>query len=178
MDNFSRCFAFTLGAEGGYTDNPADPGNWTSGEVGKGLLRGTKFGISAAAYPQLDISGLTEAMAEEIYRRDSWAKLQGDALALPLALVGFDAAVNAGPGRAIMWLQQAASQTPDGVLGPGTLAALTAGDALTLARNALAYRLNFLSRLPTWPSFGSAGPGGSLRWPGSWRLSEAEGFFL
>ena len=108
MDNFARCFAFTLGAEGGYTDDSADPGNWTGGEVGHGLLRGTKLGISAAAYPQLDIANLTEAMAEEIYRRDFWAPLQGDALPLPVALVAFDAAVNAGRRRAITWLQQAA----------------------------------------------------------------------
>jgi len=122
--------------------------------VGHGLLRGTKFGISAASYPQLDIAGLTEAMAEEIYRRDFWTLLQGDALPLPVALVAFDAAVNAGLHRAILWLQQAAGQTPDGVLGEGTLAALTKGDALPLARDALAYRLDFYARLPSWPDFG------------------------
>ncbi len=154
MDNFTRCFAFTLGAEGGYTDNPADPGNWTGGQAGQGLLRGTKFGISAASYPALDIAALTEAMAEEIYRRDFWARLQGDALPLPLAMVGFDAAVNAGLARAVMWLQQAAGQTQDGALGPGTLAALTTGNALQLARDALAYRLDFYARLPSWPEFG------------------------
>lgn len=154
MDNFARCFAFTLGAEGGYTNNPDDPGNWTGGQVGQGDLRGTKFGISAAAYPKLDIANLTEVMAEDIYRRDYWTPLHGDALALPLALVAFDAAVNAGPRRAVTWLQQAAGQTADGVLGPVTLAALSAGNALLLAREALVRRLDFSTRLPTWPNFG------------------------
>jgi lysozyme family protein len=154
MDNFPRCFAFTLGAEGGYTDNPADPGNWTGGAVGHGVLHGTKFGVSAAAYPQCDIANLTEAMAEEIYRRDFWAPLQGDVLPLPVALVAFDAAVNAGTRRAVVWLQQAAGLNADGVLGPGTLAALTAGNAVQLAREALVRRLDFSSRLPTWPTFG------------------------
>src|ERR1700693_3076544 len=154
MNNFPRCFAFTLGEEGGHTDNPADPGNWTGGQLGHGVQRGTKFGISAATYPQCDIANLTEAMAEEIYRRDFWAPLQGAALPLPLALVAFDAAVNAGPRRAITWLQQAAGLDSDGVLGPGTLAALTTGNVLQLAREALVRRLDFSSRLPTWPSFG------------------------
>jgi lysozyme family protein len=154
MDNFSHCFAFTLGAEGGYTDNSADPGNWTGGVVGHGELRGTKFGISAAAYPSVDIVNLTEAMAKDIYRRDYWEQLQGDALPLSLALVAFDAAVNAGPHRAIAWLQQAASKPADGVLGPDTMAALNSGDALKLAREALARRLEFSSRLPNWPTFG------------------------
>ena len=63
MDNFARCLAFTLRSEGGFTDNRADPGNWTGGQVGAGELRGTNFGISAAAYPQLDIANLTAAMA-------------------------------------------------------------------------------------------------------------------
>jgi lysozyme family protein len=80
MDNFANCFAFTLGAEGGYSNNPGDPGNWTGGAVGHGEVRGTKYGISASAYPALDIANLTEAQAEEIYRRDYWASLHGDEL--------------------------------------------------------------------------------------------------
>jgi len=119
MDNFSRCFAFTLGSEGGFTENAADPGNWTGGAIGQGALRGTKYGISAAAYPALDIANLTQADAQAIYRRDYWAKLQGDALPLPLAFVAFDAAVNAGLRRSVIWLQQAAGQGADGALGPG-----------------------------------------------------------
>lgn len=153
MDNFSRCLAFTLGAEGGFTDNAADPGNWTGGKIGAGELRGTKFGICAASYPEADIANLTEVEAEAIYRRDFWAKLQGDALAAPVAMVAFDAAVNAGLYRAVLWLQQAAGQVPDGAMGPATLAALAAGDPLALSREALARRLDYSSRLPGWANF-------------------------
>lgn len=154
MDNFARCFAFTLGAEGGYTDNAADPGNWTGGEVGRGMLLGTKFGISAAAYPQLDIATLTEPDAETIYRRDYWTALCGDTLPLPLAMVAFDAAVNAGPRRAVIWLQQAAGQIADGVIGPASLAAFNDGNPLMLARDALVRRLVFYTNLPGWRNFG------------------------
>ena len=154
MDHFERCFAFTLGAEGGYSDNPADPGNWTGGAVGNGELRGTKFGISASAYPQLDIANLTQSEAEEIYRRDYWAAIKGDSLPLPVALVAFDAAVNAGAKRAILWLQQAAGVAPDGVLGHETLATLNASDATSLAREALVRRLEFSTHLSTWARFG------------------------
>ncbi len=154
MDNFARCLAFTLRAEGGFTDNQADPGNWTGGKIGAGVLRGTNFGISAAAYPQLDIANLTEAAAGEIYRRDYWAPLQGGALALPVALVAFDAAVNAGLRRAILWLQQAAGVSADGVFGAETLAAIKAANALALAREALTRRIDFYARLPGWADFG------------------------
>ena len=154
MDDFARCLAFTLRAEGGFTNNPADPGNWTGGHVGAGELRGTNFGISAAAYPTLDIAGLSAAAAGEIYRRDYWAPLQGDALPLPVALAAFDAAVNAGPGRSVIWLQQAAGVAADGVLGAQTLAAIKAADALALAREALARRIDFYIGLPGWAEFG------------------------
>jgi lysozyme family protein len=154
MDNFAQCFAFTLGAEGGFTDNPSDPGNWTGGQIGQGELHGTKFGISAAAYPALDIASLTEQAAEDIYRRDYWQALHGDELPLQLARVAFDAAVNAGLHRAVSWLQQAAGQNADGVLGPVTLSALNAGNAVQLAQEALVRRLDFSTRLPGWSSFG------------------------
>lgn len=154
VDHFARCFAFSLDAEGGFTSNPADPGNWTGGKIGAGECRGTKFGISAAAYPDLDIAGLTQADAQAIYRQDYWSKLGGDELPLPLALVAFDAAVNAGVGRAVLWLQQAAGVTADGTFGKITLAALCAGDAGALARDALARRIDFSARLPGWSNFG------------------------
>jgi len=154
VDNFSRCFAFTLGAEGGYTNNPADPGNWTGGQTGQGELRGTKYGISAAVYPTLHSANLTEPAAQAIYRRHFWAPLQGDSLPLPIALVAFDGAVNAGQSRAITWLQQAAGIQEDGLLGPATLAALGAGNPVQLAQEALVRRLNDYSHLPGWKNFG------------------------
>jgi lysozyme family protein len=154
MDKFARCLAFSLQAEGGYSADAADPGNWTGGAVGQGALRGTKYGISAAAYPTLDIAGLTAAAAAEIYRRDYWTGLQGDALPLPIAMVAFDAAVNAGRRRAVIWLQQAAGLAADGALGPASLQALLAGDALALAREALARRVDYYARLPSWANFG------------------------
>jgi lysozyme family protein len=154
MDKFARCFAFTIDAEGGYSADAADPGNWTGGVVGHGVLLGTKYGISAAAYPTLDIAALTAGAAEAIYQRDYWVALQGDALPLPIAMVAFDAAVNAGRGRAVMWLQQAAGVVADGALGPASLEALLAGDAVALAREALARRVDYYARLPSWANFG------------------------
>lgn len=154
MDNFASCVAFVLQAEGGYSDNPADPGNWTGGIVGAGELRGTKCGVSAAAYPGLDIRNLTQQQIEDIYRQDYFVPVQGEALALPLALVAFDAAVNAGVRRSIVWLQQSAGVAADGVLGDKTLSVLSTGNALELASEALARRLDFYARSPGWGSFG------------------------
>lgn len=154
MDNFEKCFAFTLGAEGGFTKLSSDPGNWTGGIVGCGELRGTKYGISAAAYPALDIENLTEDDAEKIYRRDYYEKIGGDVLSLPTVLVLFDGAVNAGVRRAVIWLQQALGLPADGVLGAKTLEAGKAAEATELAREMLARRIEYYARLPNWPAFG------------------------
>ena len=154
MDNFASCIAFTLQAEGGYSANAADPGNWTGRAVGMGVLRGTKCGISAASYPDLDIEHLTQPQIEAIYRRDYFEKIQGDILALPLAMVAFDAAVNAGVRRSIVFLQQAGGVPGDGILGPHSLQVLTAGHAGTLALEALARRLDYYAKLPGWSVFG------------------------
>jgi hypothetical protein len=46
-----------------------DPGNWTGGKVGKGQLKGTKYDVSAAAFPKENIAGLTKDKAIAIYKR-------------------------------------------------------------------------------------------------------------
>jgi lysozyme family protein len=158
MMGFDQAFAIVVGHEGGYCAEHADPGNWTGGAIGKGELHGTKFGVSAAAYPALDIAGLTLNQARDIYRRDYWDRMSGDALPLPLALLVFDAAVNNGLRHAACWLQMAAGVAPDGVIGPATLAALDAGvaghDGAALCAEFLAQRMVFMASLPTWRSFG------------------------
>lgn len=139
---FNAAFTITVGAEGGYVNNPADPG----GE--------TKFGISRAAYPTLDIADLTVADAEAIYARDYWSKISGDQLPPAIAVLAFDAAVNNGVARAAVWLQQAAGVTADGVIGPQTLAAIAKADLPTLVSLFHGARIDFMAQLSTWPTFG------------------------
>jgi len=154
MDSFTRAFAVVVGEEGGFSAERDDPGNWTGGAVGAGVLRGTKFGISAASYPALDIASLTPDAARAIYRRDYWARIAGDALPPPLALLAFDAAVNNGPAQAARWLQAAAGVAEDGAIGPATLAAVARADPAALGAEMLARRLVFTASLPGWRAFG------------------------
>ncbi len=149
---FGRCFAETVGEEGGFTADPADRGNWTGGSIGLGACRGTKFGISAASYPALDIASLSLADAKAIYARDYWAPIQGDKLPPALAMIVFDAAVNAGVGTAIRWLQGALGVARDGILGPLTVASVPASleKLKTLCAEFQAARL---ASLPADPRF-------------------------
>lgn len=154
MASFDTCVSFTLAQEGGLSTDPEDPGNWTGGAIDKGTCKGTKFGISAAAYPDLDIPALTEDRAREIYRRDYWTPIAGDSLPAPVASVTFDAAVNNGVRRAALWLQRAAQVSADGKIGPETLAAVQAAPP-TLAADCLAARMEFMTGLAEWRRYGA-----------------------
>lgn len=153
---FEQAFRVVIGEEGGFSGDRADPGNWTGGRCGAGRCVGTKFGISAAAYPALDIAGLSLEGAREIYRRDYWDKVRGDGMPPPLALLVFDAAVNNGVGRAVRWLQIAVGAEADGVAGEATLAAVErkAGDGAAVMAEFQAQRMAFMAGLPTWRTFG------------------------
>lgn len=109
---FDNAVELILKHEGGYVNDPRDPG----GE--------TKYGISARAYPDLDIAKLSESDAKVIYKEDYWDKIKGDDLPYPIALVTFDAAVNSGRMRASKWLQHSVEASPiDGIIGPKTVEA-------------------------------------------------------
>lgn len=87
--SFESAFDMVIGHEGGYVNDPQDPG----GE--------TKFGISKRAYPNMDIKNLSLEQAREIYMRDYWFAAGCDDVADEvMATLMFDCAVNQGVGRA------------------------------------------------------------------------------
>lgn len=123
MGTFERAFAIVVGIEAGFTDDADDPGNWTGGSKGVGELKGTKYGISAKAYPKLDIANLSMSDAQALYQSDYWAAVHGDDLPWPLACLVFDCAVNQGQATARVIAQQALGVAADGIFGPATLTA-------------------------------------------------------
>lgn len=154
MSDFERAFAATVGHEGVLSMDPTDRGNWTGRRVGVGELRGTKFGISAAAYPQLDIANLTLEQAREIYLRDYWRPIQADAMPWPVALAVFDLAVNSGVRFAAQLLQRALHVAADGAIGPVTVAAVGRADSRGLAAEIIAQRHYQMTGMAGWPQNG------------------------
>lgn len=142
MGVFDQCFAAVVGLEGGYANNPADPGG------------ATKFGVSQRSYPNVNIAQLTLDQAKAIYRSDFWAKIQGDSLPPPLAFMAFDCSVNCGVGRAARLLQQAVGISQDGVIGPATLAAVAKQKLVDVLTEFHARRMLFQLTLPTVTTFG------------------------
>lgn len=94
MSGFDAALDHVFRWEGGYVNDPRDPG----GE--------TKYGISKRAYPDMDIAALTTQQAAAIYRRDYWQRAGCDDLPPAQAAALFDAAVNAGAARARRWYEE------------------------------------------------------------------------
>ncbi len=122
--DFLRAFAYVVDTEGVFSDDPDDAGNWTGGSPGAGVLKGTKYGVSAKSYPDLDIASLTIDQVREIYFRDYWQKAHCPSLPPPIAFCVFDCAVNQGVVRAIKCLQRAAGVNDDGWFGPHSRSAV------------------------------------------------------
>lgn len=139
---FDDAFTRLIGLEGGYVNDPRDPG----GE--------TKFGISRRSYPDEDIAGLTLERAKALARRDFWAPCSCDEWPAPVAAAVFDLAYNAGPRIAIRCLQSAVAEVTDGVIGPATRAAVAAADPILIAVKVNVAGLEYRTNLAGWATYG------------------------
>lgn len=115
----------------------------------------TRFGISQAAFPDVDIEHLTRDDAKALYRSRYWAPLRGDELPESVGFALFDAAVNVGVYQAVKFLQRAMGIHADGILGPATFAAVKAADPVRLVREITLERAKFYQALSTYPVYGT-----------------------
>lgn len=152
MTTFDIAFARTLKIEGDLSMRANDPGNWTGGKVGAGELKGTKYGISAASYPLVDIKNLTLDEAKAIYHADFWNHIEADKLPDGVAFQLFDFAVNSGIKTAIRYFQRALGVADDGLWGPHSQSAADAASETDMLFNLNGERLDYMTRLSNWPS--------------------------
>jgi lysozyme family protein len=145
MMDFDTAFNRLIGHEGGYVNDPRDPG----GE--------TKFGISKRSYPDVNIASLTVDGAKAIYMRDFWKPLADANPAVKFQV--FDFAVNSGIQTAIRKLQAAIGVADDGHWGPISAAKLQSMDVSDVIMLFVAERLDFWRKLKTWPTFGAGWAG-------------------
>ena len=121
---FNIAWKHTMMAEGGYVNDPNDPG----GE--------TKFGISRRSFPGEDIKNLTIESARAIAYTHYWEAANCDALValgFPLTAIStFDAAYHCGTVTARKLIQKYVGVKDDGKLGPLTYAAIRKHSDLAL----------------------------------------------
>jgi len=115
--NFDACLAEVLKHEGGFSHHKDDPGGATMLGVTKRVYEDwVKHPVTVDF-----MRGLTINHVRALYKANYWDVVKGDQLGAGLDLCVFDFAVNAGPKRAVRYLQLMCGAKPDGVMGPATL---------------------------------------------------------
>ena len=109
----------TLGFEGGFGDDPDDPGGPTNKGLNERYDRPELLRVGVD-----NIGDLTTAQAIDIYHNKYWQGVGGDMLPPRIAVAVFDHGVLSGPGTAVRSLQRIVGAVPDGKVGPKTLAAI------------------------------------------------------
>ena len=150
MNNFKECLALVLKSEGGYVNNPKDPGGMTN-------LGITKKSLEEWLGHDVDekfMRNLTPEMAAPFYEQKYWRSCYGEVLPRGLDFIVFSMAVNAGPGRAVKLLQQSLGCVPDGVIGPATRSLILASNSATLIAKFSETRREYYKALKNFPIFG------------------------
>lgn len=142
--------------EGGWSNNPRDPGGPTMKGVTQRVYDAYRKGKGLKTH---SVKTITQAELLDIYDRQYWDPIKGDQLPDGVDYVVFDGAVNSGVDRSIRWLQQALQPqykgAIDGQIGALTFAAIEAlGNNDLLIDRICDIRLNFLRHLSTWSTFG------------------------
>lgn len=136
--------------EGGYVNDPQDPGG------------ATKYGISTPtlsahlgrpATPD-DVRNLSSETANSILLTNYWNKIRGDDLPGGLDLALGDAVVMSNMGTMVRLLQGILGVEQDGFVGPRTIEAARKADTAATVRRLFDARLDYLRTLPTWSRFG------------------------
>jgi len=148
--NYQKIMGWIKAHEGGFVDHPQDPGGRTN------------FGITQATYDasrqanglgQRNVKMIDQAEVAEIYERQYWSRVQGDALPDGVDYTVMDYAVNSGASRSVKVLQRLLGVKVDGVVGMFTLAAARKKDPVRLINDICDERMAFLRKLRIWPTF-------------------------
>jgi len=137
--NFDTAFDRLMGHEGGYVNNPRDPG----GE--------TNWGVSKRSYPGEDIRAMTRERAKMIFRRDFWDRINADRFHDGVAFQLSDLAYNSGAETAVRLFQRALRVSDDGHWGPISQAAANAMSEPDQIMRLNAVRLDWLTYRSNWP---------------------------
>jgi lysozyme family protein len=149
-NDFKECLALVLKSEGGYVNNPHDPGGITNLGVTKAVWE------EFVGHPvsEADMKALTPEKVAPMYEQKYWRPCYGEVLPRGLDFIVFSMAVNSGTGRSVKLLQQSIGCVPDGVIGPATRSLICASNSATLITKFSEARREYYRALKTFPVFG------------------------
>ena len=148
--NFIEVMPYIFREEGGYVDNPKDPG----GATNMGVTQGTLSGWMGRAATREDVKNLSKATAMEIYRKQYWDKIDGDHLPSGIDYAMLDFAVNSGPAHAIKMLQHILDVPASSMIDPRTMAGLAERPIQDTINALCDARAEWLKKLAAAATFG------------------------
>lgn len=154
---FAAALKHVLKMEGGYSDDPHDPGGPTNKGITLATLaawRGVKITAANRARMIAELRAISPAETEAIYRQCYWEPAGCPALPPRLAFAHFDAAVNHGVGSAIRMLQEAVGADVDGEIGPQTKSRIAAMPVAEIIKAYAEIRRRRYRALPHFWRFG------------------------
>lgn len=149
--SFDSSLMAVLLHEGGYVNNPHDPGGATNRGVTQAVY--DDWRLDRKLTPR-SVKFIATAEVEQIYRERYWDKIRGDDLPAGVDYCTFDFAVNSGVMRSAKFLQRVSNVVADGKIGPMTIAAVKAVPAKLTIDMLCNERLAFLRSLGTFKHFG------------------------
>jgi lysozyme family protein len=148
--NFKECLDLVLKSEGGFVNNPADPGGMTN----LGVTKRVWEEYTGHDADEKTMRGLTPEKVAPLYEQKYWRPCYGEVLPRGLDFIVFSMGVNAGPGRSIKLLQSSVGCVPDGVIGPATRSLISASNCATLISKFSESLREYYRALKTFPVFG------------------------
>lgn len=150
-NNFEESLKRVLTSEGGYVDNPHDPGGATM----KGVTLKVYEDYLGRLVTKQELKDIPDEHIQDIYKRQFWDSLKCDDLPNGVDYLAFDFAVNAGCYRSAVCLQKAALiEHVDGAIGPKSIEAVNRCNLIDLINYFSQERRNFYRGLITFPTFG------------------------
>lgn len=154
-DTFAKAMPHVFMEEGGYVDNPKDPG----GATNLGITISTLSAWEGRKVSKTEVKALTKDKATSIYKSNYWDAIRGDDLPSGVDYAVFDFAINSGPARAVKFLQRVVGVADDGVVGAKTLAAIREMSPERIINALSDARLGWLKTLDTFKTFGKGWSG-------------------
>jgi len=148
MNNFKECLELVLKSEGGWVNNPNDPG----GETNLGVTK--RVWEEYVGHPVESLKNLTKEDVAPLYEQKYWRPTYCEVLPRGLSLLIFSMGINAGSGRGVKLLQSCIGCVADGVIGPRTMELIKSANVADLIQKYSDARRDYYKSLKTFPIFG------------------------
>ena len=159
MANFDVFLPIVLRFEGGYCDDPTDPGGETNKGITMAVFQNCSHELLGLDPNSDNLKALTDAQAGIIYKALYWNKMQGNSFgSQDLANIVCDFYVNSGT-HATQLLQHVlnnmgANVVEDGAIGPASMQALGGFDQVQVYRQYKQGRIAYYQALgQKYPQF-------------------------